>query len=133
MTVLEMLIEHNQQRLPHELQQTWHMQVNEMGQCLHIYRSSFGLKHIPAPLAEVVQTALLRTVSQPRQTDEERYMFTELCRFGAALGDKFKPASQTIHATLARVQGGSTLPNEVVAILNSSEIKDRGERKDVDE
>ncbi|KAJ5232882.1 C6 transcription factor [Penicillium chermesinum] len=125
MAILELLIERDQKGLAQQLQQTWHMQAEDMAQCLALHRSSYGLKHIPGQLGDVVISAALRVVFQQQDSDEAKHLFTELCRFGVALAQRFRPASQAIHKILVLVNGSATaFPGELKDILSGLETRD---------
>lgn len=125
MDLLETLIDRDQEGVmtPH-LRQTWREQAEEMAECLRVHRQSYGLKHIPSQVIDAVQTALRVLVHQLDDSDDTRNAFTELCRFGIALSQKFQPTAETVHAIQLLAQRGAVrLPTEAIAILEGSELR----------
>lgn len=60
-------------------------------------------------------------------SNEARHAFTELCRFGVALSQRFKPTSETIPMIHSLSHRGTVrLPTEAIEILDGPELR-RGE------
>lgn len=121
MHLIEMLIERDHQSSnATQLQSTWFVQAEEMAHCLRIHRQSYGTKHIPSHLTDAVQAALRILV---HHIDEKQQIFIEICRFGIALGQKFKPTAETIQTIQSLANRGSVkLPREAIAILDGTEL-----------
>lgn len=93
-----------------------------MAQCLRIHRQSYGIKHIPSQLADAVQGALRVLAHRLEDLGEAKQAFIELCRFGVAMGQKFKSTAVTIQT----IQSLSSerpviLPKQAIAILDGLE------------
>jgi hypothetical protein len=123
MHLIEMLVERDYQlSKTAQLQETWFNQVEEMAQCLLIHRQSYGTKHIPSQLADAVQGALRVLVHRLEDLGEAKQAFIELCRFGVAMGEKFKSTAVTIQTIQSLSSERSViLPKQAIAILNGSE------------
>lgn len=124
MDLLETLIGRDQEcTMTPQLRRTWREKAEEMAQCLLLYRQSYGLKQVPSQVVDAVQSALPVLVHQLDDSDDARNAFTELCRFGIALSQKFQPTADTIHAIQLLAQRGVVkLPTEAIAILDGSEL-----------
>lgn len=104
------------------IRQAWCQQAQEMSQCLRIFRQSYGLKHIPSQVVDAISSTIGVLVYR-LESDEAKRVFTELCRFGMALSQRFNPIADTIHAIQALAQRGVVkLPSEATAILDGSEL-----------
>lgn len=125
MVLIELVISRDQNGFVDQLKQTWYMQAEEMAQCLYLHRSSCGVKYIPSQLVAVVQSTLWCIINQQKGSDETRHLFTELCRFAAALGRRFKPVSQAVDKMLKLVQGGIiSFSGDLIDILESPDHPD---------
>ncbi|CEJ59229.1 hypothetical protein PMG11_07860 [Penicillium brasilianum] len=124
MDLLETLISRDQEcTMTPQLRRTWREQAEKMAQCLLLYRQSYGLKQVPSQVVDAVQSVLPVLVHQLDDSDDVRNAFTELCRFGIALSQKFQPTADTIHAIQLLAQRGVVkLPTEAIAILDGSEL-----------
>ena len=124
MNLLEALIDRDQEgAMAPQLRQTWREQAEEVAQCLRVHRQSYGLKHVPSQVVDAVQTALHILVHHLDDTDNTKNAFTELCRFGIALSQKFQPTAEAIHAIQLLAQRGAVrLPPKAIAILDGSEL-----------
>lgn len=123
MHLVELLIERDYQSTKtSQLRQTWFAQAEEMAQCLHIHRQSYGIKHIPSQVTDAVQTALQALVNHLEDFDGAEQVFIEIWRFGVALGQKFKSTAETIKTIrfLSRKESVE-LPREAIAILDGTE------------
>ena len=125
MDMLEKLIDRDEEgAMTPDLRQRWRAQAVEMARCLRVHRQSYGLKYVPSQVADAVQTALRVLVHQLDDTDDSRNAFTELCRFGTALSQKFQSTAETVQAIqLLAQQGAVKLPSEAIAILDGSELR----------
>ncbi|KAJ5974241.1 hypothetical protein N7481_011451 [Penicillium waksmanii] len=123
MHLIELLVERDyQSSKTSQLQETWLAQVKEMAQCLRIHRQSYGIKHIPSQVADAVQGALRVLVHRLEDLGEAKQAFIELCRFGVAMGQRFKSTAETIQTIQSLSSRGSVmLPKQAIAILNDSE------------
>lgn len=118
-----MLMKRDQQgAMGPQLRQTWCQQAEEMSQCLRILRQSYGLKQIPSQVVDAVSSTI-RVLVYRLESDDAKRVFTELCRFGMALSQRFNPTADTIHAIQVLAQRGVVkLPSGVTAILDGSEL-----------
>lgn len=105
--------------------QTKHYQVQaavETAQSLRVHRQSYGTKHIPNEMVTAIQTGLRILVHQLEDSEEIRQAFVEFCRFGTALGHRFKQTADTIHEIKkSALRQGIQLPAEAIAIFDGSE------------
>lgn len=124
MTLLEMLIERDQQNpMAAELRQKWCQHAEYMACCLRIFRHSYGLKHIPRQVLDVISSTIQGLVHHLDDAGV-RHMFTEFCRFGMALSQRFRPLADTIHTLQSQAQRSLVkLPTEVIAILDGSDLR----------
>jgi hypothetical protein len=125
MDMLEMLIDRDEEgaMIP-DLRQRRRAQAEEMARCLQVHRQSYGLKHVPSQVVDAVQTALRVLVHHLDDTDDARNAFTELCRFGIALSQKFQPTAEAVQdIQLLAQQGTVKIPSEAIAILDGSELR----------
>lgn len=124
MTLLSMLIERDEQNTTAaHLRQIWCRHAEDMAQCLRIFRQSYGLKHIPSQTVDAISNAI-RVLVHHLDGDVLTRMFTEFCRFGMALSQRFKPIAETIHAVQSLAQRSVVrLPTEVIAILDGSDLR----------
>ncbi|KGO76941.1 Transcription factor, fungi [Penicillium italicum] len=96
--------------------------VEEMAQCLHSHRQSYGLKHIPSQIVDAIKTGLRILVHELEGSDQSRQAFAELCRFGTALSNRVKQTANVIHEVRkSALHLGVRLPPEVIAILDDPE------------
>jgi hypothetical protein len=125
MNMLEVLIEKDQEgAMSIQLRQTWCEQAEAMAQCLRVHRQSYGLKHVPSQVVDAVQTALRVLVHQLDDTENAKNAFTEICRFGIALSQKFQPTAEAIKAIqLLSQRGDVQLPIDALAILDGVELR----------
>lgn len=94
----------------------------ETAQCLQIHRQSYGLKHIPSEIVKATQTGLRNLVHPWEDSDEIRQAFIEFCRFGRALGHRFKQTADVIQEIRkTAMRQGLQLPPEAIAILDDPE------------
>lgn len=123
MHLIEMLIERDYKLdQTAQLQQSWFSQVEEMAQCLRIHRQIYGIKHAPSQFADSVQAALRVLVHHLEYSSETEKAFMEICRFGVALGQKFKSTAEAIQdIQYLAGQDTVTLPRQALAILDGSE------------
>lgn len=125
MGLLETLINRDKEgAMATQLRLTWREHAEEMARCLRVHRQSYGLKHVPSQVVDAVQTALRVLALQLDDTDDARNAFTELCRFGITLSQKFQPTAEAVQAIqLLAQQGAVKLPSEAIAILDGSELR----------
>lgn len=65
----------------------------------------------------------VRVLVYQLESDDAKRAFTELCRFGMALSQRFNPIADTIHEIRALAQREVVnLPSEATAILDGSEM-----------
>ncbi|CAI7566583.1 unnamed protein product [Penicillium glandicola] len=96
--------------------------AHETAECLRIHRQSYGLKHIPSELVDAIQTGLRILLHQVEKSDQSRQAFVELCRFGTALGHRFKQTAETIQEIRKNaLQLNLQLPPEAIAIFDDLE------------
>jgi hypothetical protein len=93
-----------------------------MSQCLRIYRTSYGLRHIPSQLVAVVQSGLHALLYQLDESVEAKDVFMELSRLAIGLSQRFKPIANSIDTIVSLSQRGTAnLPPEAIAVLDGSE------------
>lgn len=101
--------------------------MEEMSRCLRLYRTSYGLRHIPSQLVAVVQSGLHALPYQLEEAFEARDVFIELSRLAISLSQRFKPIANSISTIISLSQCGTAiLPPEAIAILHGPEILGRG-------
>ncbi|KAJ5787765.1 Transcription factor [Penicillium paradoxum] len=94
----------------------------ETAQCLKIHRQLYGLKHIPSEMVNATQAGLRILLYQLEDGDDAKQAFVEFCRFGRALGHRFKQTTDVIHEIRKTVLHRSLrLPSEAIAILDDRE------------
>lgn len=123
MTLCEMLMTRDQQgAMGPQLRQMWCQSAQEMSQCLRTFRQSYGLKHIPSQVVDAV-SGTIRVLVYQLESDDAKWAFIELCRFGMALSQRFNPIADTIHEIRALAQREAVnLPSEAAGILDGSEM-----------
>ncbi|KAJ5088930.1 transcriptional regulator family: Fungal Specific TF [Penicillium argentinense] len=106
MSLCEMLTKRDQHgTMGPQLRQTCSQQAEEMSHCLRIRRQSYGLKHMPSQVVDAVLTTI-RALVYRLESDDAKRVFTELCRFGIALSQRFNPIADTIHGMQTLAQRG---------------------------
>ncbi|KAJ5098565.1 hypothetical protein N7532_005566 [Penicillium argentinense] len=110
MNLLEMLMERDQQSsMINQLRQTWCQQAEEMAQCLHIYRQSFGLRHIPSQVVDAVQTALPVLVHRLEDADDNRGVYRTLAFWNSPeLEDSTSRRNHLQDSIVVTKRGGET-------------------------
>ncbi|KAJ5637068.1 hypothetical protein N7490_006947 [Penicillium lividum] len=121
--LLKVLIERDSQVFKvQELRQKWRDHLEEMKQCLRLYRTSYGLRYIPSQLVAIVQSGLQALLHQLDEVDEARDVFLELSRLGSGLSQRFKTIADSINKIISLSQRGTAnLSPEIIAILDGSE------------
>ncbi|KAJ5907529.1 Transcription factor [Penicillium taxi] len=120
MSLLEALIDRaGEDPMAVSIRDEWCEQAIEMTRCLSAYRLSYGLKHIPSQVADIIQTALHGLLKRLEDTKEATVAFIECCRFGVVLSQKFKPVAEIIQALQHE---NARLPHDAIAILEDSDL-----------
>ncbi|KAJ5655211.1 hypothetical protein N7507_007161 [Penicillium longicatenatum] len=106
--LLEHLIERGSQvSVARDLRQQWCEYMEEMSRCLRIYRTSYGLRHIPSQLVAVVQSGLHALLYQLDESAEAKDVFIELSRLAIGLSQRFKPIANSIDTIISLSQRGT--------------------------
>ncbi|KAJ6002440.1 Transcription factor [Penicillium sp. IBT 35674x] len=121
--LLELLIERDSKAsVAHQLRQQWREYMDEMSRCLRLYRTSYGLRHIPSQLVAVVKSGLHALLYQLEEAVEARDVFIELSRLAIGLSQRFKPIANSVSTIISLSQcGTANLPPEAIAILHGFE------------
>ncbi|KAJ5559630.1 Transcription factor [Penicillium frequentans] len=121
--LLELLIERDSKiSVARQLRQQWREYMDEMSRCLRLYRTSYGLRHIPSQLVAVVQSGLHALLYRLEEAVEAKDAFIELSRLAISLSQRFKPIANSISTIISLSQRGTAnLPPEAIAILHGFE------------
>ncbi|KAJ5143825.1 Transcription factor [Penicillium bovifimosum] len=120
--LFEILKDHPQAEYSQKAQYYQVTSLVETARCLRIHRQKYGLKHIPTEMVDATHTGLCILAYQLDHGDEAKQAFIELCQFGMALSQRFKPTADVIRAIRKRALNQSLrLPSEAIEIFDGPE------------